>query len=116
VFHSGIRRGGALPLRASGWPPGEMGEKKFCLGLCPRFHRRERSGDRPAVGEEEKEREEGGGVVVTGWKEEKLVKKKVVKKFYIDIWCPWEKFFHPPLPRSHPPPGVTTLNETLWPN
>jgi hypothetical protein len=67
----------------------------------------ERSGDRPAVGEEEKfffafvwadekagrtkreEREDADGRRSGNWLEiGEISKKKVVKKFYIDIWCP----------------------------
>jgi hypothetical protein len=34
-------------------PPGKC-DKKIFMGLCPRLHSGERSGDRRAVGEEEK--------------------------------------------------------------
>jgi hypothetical protein len=60
VFHSGIRPGGKAP-RASGWAPRGNVTKNFFWGFAPDFivgsggvFRGERSGGRPAVGEEEK--------------------------------------------------------------
>jgi hypothetical protein len=48
-----------------------------------------------------------------------ISKKRSSKKFYIDVWCSsvsmGEIFFICPSgdPHPAPPPGVTTLNETL---
>jgi hypothetical protein len=46
-FIQAFAGGGLCPSGRAVGPPGKWERTKFCLGLCLRFHRRERSGDRP---------------------------------------------------------------------